>query len=187
MTTTNDAVNGMQQAVAGMNGAVRDAGTALRRLNRIALGMMRLRSLRPGMDEAEVEALATAVVDAWERGGGDEGGGPEAAVKGPETKWTPGPWTVDGGAGRTIQANHDGRGAVAVFYATGTMTYAEMRANAVLCAAAPEMAEALREAGETIEWLAPAPDDCKCSGDFRCVAHCGLGIVRAALARAGGR
>jgi hypothetical protein len=74
MATTNGAVGLMQGAVAQMAATLeareeesrRDAGTQLRRLNRIALGMMRLRSLRPGLDEAEREAIVTAVVDAME-------------------------------------------------------------------------------------------------------------------------
>lgn len=60
-------------------------------------------------------------------------------------------------------------------------------ADARLIAAAPAMYEALREAAETIEWYAPAKGDCKCSGDFLCVAHDGLRLVRAALAAAEGR
>jgi hypothetical protein len=62
----------------------------------------------------------------------------------------------------------------------------EALATAYLFRAAPDMYRALVEAAETIEWLAPAKEDCKCSGDFRCVAHDGLEIVRAALAKARG-
>jgi hypothetical protein len=61
-----------------------------------------------------------------------------------ETKWSEAPWTVDGAAGRTIQANHDGRGSIAEAYATGAMTYEEMRANAALISAAPDLYDAVR-------------------------------------------
>lgn len=61
----------------------------------------------------------------------------------PETKWTPGPWHVEGNASSTIAARHDGRAEISEACATGDMTYEEMRANAALIAAAPELYEAL--------------------------------------------
>lgn len=67
MATAANGIEAMQAAVDGMNGAVRDAGTQRRRLNRIALGMMALARIRPALSHDEREALSTAIVDAWER------------------------------------------------------------------------------------------------------------------------
>ncbi len=104
-----------------------------------------------------------------------------------ETKWTPGMWKVAGpDLPKCVVAAATPNENILVINETEGLAEFPTPESAALFAAAPDMAAALAEAAETIEWLAPAKGDCKCSGAFECVAHSGLAIVRSALARARG-
>jgi hypothetical protein len=73
-----------------------------------------------------------------------------------ETKWTPGPWVVEGTASATVAARHDGAAEIAEVIATGSMTHGERRANARLIAAAPDLYAALAALAAEVETIPDA-------------------------------
>jgi hypothetical protein len=108
--------------------------------------------------------------------GRDQGG----AVN--ETKWTPGPWVVEGTASATVAARHDGAAEIAEVIATGSMTHGERRANAHLIAAAPDLYAALADllsCASDRSWAHITSGPCRCKG-------CSIDRAEAALSRARG-
>lgn len=103
-----------------------------------------------------------------------------------ETKWTPGERWVRPLLDDEYRDVRDWRIAVAVRRQAGPLALVGSEAEGRLFAAAPDLYAALEDAVETIEWIATPAGDCKCSGEFLCVAHKSLADARAALRKARG-
>jgi hypothetical protein len=116
-----------------------------------------------------------------------------------ETKWTPGPWVVDGGSPSLIWAEGRERRRLGGLLVQGLLVadlaprtvnnvppIDERRANARLIAAAPKMYEALRESRDLTHWEEWAVDRLR-AGLNTDVAVYRAELWSAALAAADGR